>query len=193
MNDANDLKMRQQMGVKTGVFQQHHTAGQRSGYHHQQLKSGAQFPISSPQLLQAASPQMPQHPSPQIDQQNLLTSLTKVGTPLQSTSSPFIVPSPSTPMAPSPMAVESEKVNSAVSVLSNAGNIGHQQTAGAVTPGQSLAIGTPGISASPLLAEFISPDGNHGNASAVVSGKSSVTEQPLERLLRVVSPKCFSR
>ncbi|KAF7153505.1 hypothetical protein RHSIM_Rhsim01G0123000 [Rhododendron simsii] len=186
MNDANDLKMRQQMGVKTGVFQQHHSAEQHSGCHHQQLKSGAQFPISSPQLLQAASPQMPQHPSPQIDQQYLLTSLTKAGTPLQSTSSPFIVPSPSTPMAPSPMPVESEKVNSGISALSNTGNIGHQLTAGAVTPGQSLAISTPGILASPLLAEFPSPDGNHGNASAVVSGKSSVTEQPLERLLKVV-------
>lgn len=89
-------------------------------------------------------------------------------------------------MAPSPMPVESEKVNSGVSAPSNTGNIGHQQTAGAVTSGQSLAIGTPGISASPLLAEFSSPDGNHGNASAVVSGKSNVTEQPLERLLKVV-------
>lgn len=129
---------------------------------------------------------MPQHPSPQIDQQNALTSITKAGTPLQSSSSPFIVPSPSTPMARSPMPVESEKVNSGVSAPSNTGNIGHPQTASAVTSGQSLAIGTPGISASPLLAEFSSPDGNHGNASAVVSGKSSVTEQPLERLLKVV-------
>ena len=130
---------------------------------------------------------MLQHASPQIDQQNMLTSLTKSGTPLQSASSPFVVPSPSTPLAPSPMPGESEKVNSGVPTLSNAGNIGHQQTAGAVTPAQSLAIGTPGISASPLLAEFTSPDGNHGNASTVVSGKSSVTEQPLERLIKVVS------
>ncbi|XP_057501857.1 mediator of RNA polymerase II transcription subunit 15a-like [Actinidia eriantha] len=195
MNDVNDLKMRQQMGVKSGVFQQTHSAGQRAAYHHQQLKSGAPFPISSPQLLQAASPQMLQHASPQIDQQNMLTSLTKSGTPLQSASSSFVVPSPSTPLAPSPMPEESEKVNSGVPTLSNGGNIGHQQTAGAVTPAQSLAIGTPGISASPLLAEFTSPDGNHGNASTVLSGKSSVTEQPLERLIKVVksmSPKSLS-
>ncbi|GFZ09678.1 hypothetical protein Acr_21g0002770 [Actinidia rufa] len=125
----------------------------------------------------------------------MLTSLTKSGTPLQSASSPFVVPSPSTPLAPSPMPGESEKVNPGVPTLSNAGNIGHPQTAGAATPVQSLAIGTPGISASPLLAEFTSPDGNHGNASTVVSGKSSVTEQPLERLIKVVksmSPKSLS-
>lgn len=186
MADSNDLKMRQQMGVKSGAFQQHHSSGQRSAYHHQQLKSGSQFPTSSPQLLQPASPQISQHPSPQIDQQNMLNAIAKAGTPLQSVNSPFIVPSPSTPLAPSPMPGESEKVNSGVSSLSNAGNIGHQQAMGALVPAQSLAIGTPGISASPLLAEFTSPDAHHGNATTVVSGKSTVTEQPLERLLKVV-------
>ncbi|XP_059653684.1 mediator of RNA polymerase II transcription subunit 15a-like [Cornus florida] len=194
MNDVNDLKMRQQMGPKSEMLQQHHSASQRSAYHHQQLKS-APFPISSPQLLQAASPQIPQHPSPQIDQQNLLSSLTKAGTPLQSANSPFVVPSPSTPLAPSPMPGESEKVNPGISSLSNAVSNAHQQTTGALVPPQSLAIGTPGISASPLLAEFSSPDGNHGNASAVVSGKSSVSEQPLERLIKVVksmSPRALS-
>ncbi|KAI8572509.1 hypothetical protein RHMOL_Rhmol01G0204700 [Rhododendron molle] len=169
-NDVNDLKMRQQMGAKTAVFQQHYSVDQCSEHHHQQLNSGAQFPISSSQLLQAASPQMPQHSSPQIDQQNLLTFLAKAGTPLQSTSSPFVVPSPSTPIAPSPISVESEKVNSGVSALSDAGTNAYEQAAGAVTRGQSLSIGTPGISASPLLAEFICLDGNHGNASPVVSG-----------------------
>lgn len=174
------------MGVKPGSFPQHHSTGQqRSAYHHQQMKTGAPFSISSPQLLQTGSPQLNQHPSPQIDQQNLLNSLTKAGTPLQSANSPFIIPSPSTPLAPSPMPGESEKVNSGISSLSNAGP---QQTGGAlVPPGQSLAIGTPGISASPLLAEFTSPDGNHGNGTTAVSGKSSVTEQPLERLLKAVS------
>ncbi|KAG5565330.1 hypothetical protein RHGRI_001282 [Rhododendron griersonianum] len=174
-NDANDLKMRQQMGAKTAVFQQHYSVDQCSEYHHQQLNSGAQFPISSSQLLQAASPQMPQHPSPQIDQQNLLTFLAKAGTPLQSTSSPFVVPSPSTPIAPSPISVESEKVNSGISALLDAGTNAYEQAAGAVTRGQSLSIGTPGISASPLLAEFICLDGNHGNASPVVKSMSPAT------------------
>ncbi|WOG81122.1 hypothetical protein DCAR_0100267 [Daucus carota subsp. sativus] len=82
MSDSTDLKIRQ-LGVKTGVFQQQHSASQRSAY--QQLKPGNQFHISSPQLLQPASPQISQHASPQIDQQNMLSALTKAGTPLQST------------------------------------------------------------------------------------------------------------
>lgn len=187
MNDVNDLKIRQGMAVKPGVFQQHLTSGQRSAYSHQPLKPGAQFPISSPQLLQTASPQIPQHSSPQIDQQNLLQSITKSGTPLQSVNSPFVVPSPSTPMAPSPMPGDSEKPISGISSLSNAGNIGHQQTTSAQAAAPSLAIGTPGISASPLLAEFTGPDGAHGNALTAISIKASVTEQPLERLIKAVN------
>ena len=184
MSDSTDLKIRQQLGVKSGAFQQQHSASQRSAY--QQLKPGNQFHISSPQLLQPASPQISQHASPQIDQQNMLSALTKAGTPLQSANSPFIVPSPSTPSVPSPMPGDSEKVNSCVSTLSNAGNIGHHQTAGSLVPTQSLAIGTPGISASPLLAEFTSPEGHHSVPATVVSGKSNATEQPLERLLKAV-------
>ncbi|KAF7843223.1 mediator of RNA polymerase II transcription subunit 15a-like isoform X1 [Senna tora] len=187
MNDINDMKMRQGMGVKPGVLQQHLSSGQRQAYPHQQLKQGSSFPVSSPQLLQAASPQVSQHSSPQIDQQNLLPSLTKVGTPLQSANSPFVVPTPSPPMAPSPMPVDSEKPISGISSIANAPNIGHQQTGGAAAPAQSLAIGTPGISASPLLAEFSGPEGAHGNALAATSGKSTVTEQPLERLIKAVS------
>ncbi|GAV60967.1 hypothetical protein CFOL_v3_04495 [Cephalotus follicularis] len=186
MTDVNDMKIRQGISVKPAVFQQHLSASQRSAYPHQQLKPGASFPTSSPQLLQAASPQIHQHSSPQVDQQNLISSLTKTGTPLQSTSSPFVVPSPSTPLAPSPMPGDSEKPVSAISSLSSAGNIGHQQTTAPQTAAPSLAIGTPGISASPLLAEFISPDGNHGNPLTTISGKSSATEQPLERLLKAV-------
>ncbi|XP_055801617.1 mediator of RNA polymerase II transcription subunit 15a-like isoform X1 [Solanum dulcamara] len=181
MTDANDLKIRQQMGMKTGVLQQQQAVGQRVGSHHPQLKSG----ISSPQLHQALSPQVTQHPSPQIDQQNMLASLTKAGTPLQSASSPFVVPSPSTPLAPSPMPGDSEKVCAGLGSHTTAGNIMHQQATGASAPAQSLAIGTPGISASPLLAEFTPLEGTHANISAAVPGKSSV-EQPLERLMKVV-------
>ncbi|XP_028239040.1 mediator of RNA polymerase II transcription subunit 15a-like isoform X2 [Glycine soja] len=186
MNDINDIKMRQGMGVKSGVFQQHLTSGQHSTYSHQQLKQGSAFPVSSPQLLQAASPQIQQHSSPQVDQQNHLPSKAKVTTPLQSSNSPFVGPTPSPPLAPSPMPGESEKPIPCVSSISNAANIGHQQTGGAIAPAQSLAIGTPGISASPLLAEFSAPDGAHGNALAATSGKSTVTEQPLERLINAV-------
>ncbi|GAB4832120.1 hypothetical protein Ancab_006139 [Ancistrocladus abbreviatus] len=181
ISDA-DLKMRQSIGLKSGVLQQQLLQGQHCP--HQQVKPGASLPLSSPQLLQAASPQINQHSSPQIDQQNLLPPPTKVGTPLQSANSPFVL-SPSTPLAPSPMPGDSEKPNSVLSSPSNAANMGHQQTTGAPTPAPSLAIGTPGISASPLLAEFTGSDGNHRNASTI-SGKSSVTEQPLDRLLKAV-------
>ncbi|KAG4944950.1 hypothetical protein JHK87_040957 [Glycine soja] len=194
MNDANDIKMRQGISVKPGVFQQPLTSSQRSTYPHQQMK-GSPFPVSSPQLLQATSPQIPQHSSPQVDQQNHLPSLTKVATPLQSANSPFMVPTPSPPLAPSPMPGDSEKPISGVSSISNAANIGYQLTGGAAAPAQSLAIGTPGISASPLLAEFTGPDGAHGNALAPTSGKSTVTEQPIERLIKAVksmSPKALS-
>ena len=179
------MKMRPAIGIKTGVLQQHLPAGQRTTYPiNQQLKSNSPFSMSSNQLLQASSPQLLQHSSPQVDQQSLLTSIPKAGTPLQSANSPFIVPSPSTPLAPSPMPGDSEKPVPGVSSLSNAGNVGGQQTNVVVTPAQSLAIGTPGISASPLLAEFSGPDGTHGNALIAVPGKSS--EQPLDRLMKAV-------
>ncbi|CAN1229477.1 Mediator of RNA polymerase II transcription subunit 15a [Linum grandiflorum] len=182
MNDTNEMKIRQGLaGVKPGVFQQHLSNGQRAGYPPQQMKSGASFPISSPQMLQTPSPQLLQHSSPQVDQQNLHPSLPKTGTPLQSAHSPFVVPSPSTPSA-SPIPCDSEKPG--ISSLSNAGNVGHQHP-------KSLAIGTPGISASPLLAEFSVPD----NAFTAVSGKPSAAEQPIDRLLRAVknaSPQALS-
>ncbi|KAI5430975.1 hypothetical protein KIW84_035210 [Lathyrus oleraceus] len=49
------------------------------------------------------------------------------------------------------------------------GDVGHQQVgdAGASAPTQSLAIGTPGISTSPLLAEFTGPDGAHALGAVV--------------------------
>ncbi|KAK1417881.1 hypothetical protein QVD17_27015 [Tagetes erecta] len=175
INDGGDIKHRQQMSVKSSGFQQQHAAAAQRSAYHQQLKPGAPF---SPQLLASASPQMSQHASPQIDQSNML----------KSANSPFTVPSPSTSSA-SP--IPGELINGVPS-LSNAGR--HQHPSSGVLPAQSLAIGTPGISASPLLAEFTSPDGNHGAVASIGSGKT-VTEQPLERLLRVVksvSPKALS-
>lgn len=188
MNDANDVKMRHQIGVKSGGLPQHTSSGQRPSYHHQQMKPGTPFSISSQQVLQAASPQIGHHSSPQFDQQNILTPHTKTGTPLQSANanSPFIVPSPSTSMAPSPMPGDSDKINSGVSSISNAGNSMHHPTTAASVPNQSLAIGTPGISASPLLAEFTGHDGTHGATSAIVSKNSNAVEQPLERLIKLV-------
>ncbi|KAH0759739.1 hypothetical protein KY290_023232 [Solanum tuberosum] len=53
LTDVNDLMMRQQMGMKTGVLQQQQSVGQCVGFHHPQVKSE----ISSPQAYQAVSPQ----------------------------------------------------------------------------------------------------------------------------------------
>ncbi|KAL6501469.1 hypothetical protein OROGR_026602 [Orobanche gracilis] len=184
INDANDMKMGHQMGGKSGVLQPHNSYGQRQSYLHQQMKSGIPFSISSQQVLQATSPQIAHHSSPQIDQQNILTSHSKGGTPLQSANSPFIIPSPSSCMAPSPMLGDCEKVNSGVPALSNAGNSLHHLITAASMPNQSLAIGTPGISASPLLAECTSAEGTHGVASTIVSGISNV--------IKSMSPKALS-
>ncbi|KAL2898025.1 Mediator of RNA polymerase II transcription subunit 15a [Bienertia sinuspersici] len=185
---ANISSLQSQSGAGIpGAFPQHLPTAQR--FAHQQLKPGASFPVSSSQTLQAVSPQINQH-SPQIDQQNLQQSIPKNGTPLQSANSPF-VPSPSTPLAPSPMPNDAEKP--AVSSLSNPANIGNHQS-GAPAASQSLSIGTPGISPSPLF-ECAGPDGTHGAGAAVVSGKSCLTEQPLDRLLKAVksiSPKALN-
>ncbi|CAL5207541.1 unnamed protein product [Lathyrus oleraceus] len=86
-------------------------------------------------------------------------------------------------MAPSPMLVDSEKPIPGVS-SSSAANVGHH-TGGAATPAQSLAIGTLGISASPLLAEFSGPDCAYFNTLAATSGKSTA-DHPIDRLIRAV-------
>ncbi|KAF8054745.1 hypothetical protein N665_1318s0014 [Sinapis alba] len=193
-NDMNDLTARQGMNVSRGMFQQHSLQGQRANYPLQQLKPGSQLPVTSPQLLPGSSPQMTQqHLSPQIDQKNVISSVNKMGTPVQPANSPFFVPSPSTPLAPSPMQVDSEKQSGASSLTM--GNTARQQATGMQGVVQSIAFGTPGISASPLLQEFISPDGNNLNPLTSTSGKSSATELPIERLIRAVksiSPQSLS-
>lgn len=53
-------------------------------------------------------------------------------------------------------------------------------------PAGSLAVGTPGISASPLLAEFTSPEAGQGTNP---STQAPEAEKPIEKLARLV---CFS-
>lgn len=182
-NDANELKVRQGAAMKPGIYQQH--LAQRNNFYNQQMKQGSAFPISSPQNLQASSPQISHH-SPQVDQHNLLPSQVKTGTPLQSANSPYM-PSPSPPVAPSPIPVDSEKpLSNLSSSLTNTGQATHQQT-NMAPQSQSIAVNTPGISASPLLAEFTSVDGNQANMPTQVLTKSSAAERPLDRLLKAVS------
>lgn len=181
-NDANELKVRQGAAMKPGIYQQH--LAQRNNFYNQQIKQGSAFPISSPQNLQASSPQISHH-SPQVDQHNLLPSQVKTGTPLQSANSPYM-PSPSPPVAPSPIPVDSEKpLSNLSSSLTNTGQATHQQT-NMAPQSQSIAVNTPGISASPLLAEFTSVDGNQANMPTQVLNKSSAAERPLDRLLKAL-------
>ncbi|KAF0900848.1 hypothetical protein E2562_035483 [Oryza meyeriana var. granulata] len=51
---------------------------------------------------------------------------------------------------------------------------------------QSITINTPGISASPLLEEFTSVDGNQANMPTQVLTKSSAAERPLDSLLKAL-------
>jgi len=210
INELNNDSRIKQSSIKQAFMQQHHQLSQRSVYQQQQqqLKTGSVLSVSSPQLLQAASPQVSQHSSPQIDQQSLVASslqVPKVGTPVQPATSPFMAPSPSTLPLPSAHIEDSEKQSSAISSISNAGNAqGFQQTAPVLNHAQSLAIGTPGISTSPLLADFppspaqntVNQDGQQTVSPGLQMGdKSSTTEPPLERLVKLInsmSPKALS-
>lgn len=84
-------------------------------------------------------------------------------------------------MTPSSVPVDLDKHPSGVFPLSVAENNGHPQTSVAhgqvQIQNQALTMGTPGISASPLLSELTSPDGNE---------QSNIMEQPLDRLLKAV-------
>uniref|UniRef100_A0A0D9XB03 Uncharacterized protein n=1 Tax=Leersia perrieri TaxID=77586 RepID=A0A0D9XB03_9ORYZ len=181
-----------QHGSMSGALQQGSTGSMQGTLNAQQQASGSMlshnsgsaFPISSPQNLQASSPQISHH-SPQVDQHNLLPSQVKTGTPLQSANSPYM-PSPSPPVAPSPIPVDSEKpLSNLSSSLTNTGQATHQHTS-MVPQTQSIAVNTPGISASPLLAEFTSVDGNQANMPTQVLTKSSAAERPLDRLLKAL-------
>ncbi|ONK63795.1 uncharacterized protein A4U43_C07F19020 [Asparagus officinalis] len=174
MNELNELKARQGVGMKSGLYDI--PAGQRHSYYNQQLKPGASYTVSSPQNVQASSPQISHHSSPQIDQIGLLSSIPKAKGPLQSANSPLVV----TP-APSPIPVDSEKPLSSMSAVEQGG---HPQSSVAPPQPHSLAVSTPGISASPLLAEVTSQDGNQTNEPATF--KTSTTERPVDRLIKVM-------
>ncbi|KAK3422799.1 hypothetical protein EUGRSUZ_G03197 [Eucalyptus grandis] len=187
MGNSNDLKTRLGTGVRPGSVSQHpRLSGYRPSHLDQQLKPGTSLPKSSRQLLPVASIQISEHPSPEIDKHKLLTASTKTGMLLQSANSPFMVPSPASPLGLSPMPVDAEKSISGLSSLSNGGNTGQLQTDDALASTPPVSTGTPGISISPLLAELSSPDGAPWKSAKTASGKSSVTEQPVERLIRAV-------
>lgn len=187
MSEIGETKVRS--NILGTTIQQHLTPSQDAAmYNHRQIKAGSSH-VSSPQLLQAGSPQISQNSSSLIDHQNMLSSLPKLGTPLQSVNSPSVCLSPSTPVSSSPLPGKPEKQTAAVSSLSNAGNIGQApaQVSSLQQIAQSIAIGTPGISASPLLEDYINVEGNQdaGTAPIIIPEKPVLT--PTERLLKAVS------
>ncbi|KAK9085296.1 hypothetical protein Sjap_025707 [Stephania japonica] len=189
--EVRDCKPIQGISAKSGKIP-YNSASLQSTHEHA-LKTSP-YPVSSPRPAQAASPQISQHSSPQTDQQNLVSRLSRAGTPLQSTNSSIIALSPSTSLAQSPAQGDREKPSSAVSSHSNAGSTVDQQAVSLAKP-HSTIISTPGMSVSPLLAESTATDNDQFSAPTNVSGESCKTEQPHERLLKVIksiAPRAFS-
>ncbi|MCL7036489.1 hypothetical protein MKW94_006318 [Papaver nudicaule] len=186
MSELGETKARSN-SISGTTFQQHLSPSQDAAmYNHRHIKTGSSH-VSSPQLLQAGSPQISQNSSSLIDHQSMLTSVPKIGTPLQSVNSPSVCLSPSTPVASSPLQLKLEKQCSGLSSLSNAGNIGQSPlVSSSPQVAQSIAIGTPGISASPLLEDCINAESNQdgGTAPVIIPEKPALT--PTERLLKAV-------
>ncbi|CAL5356681.1 unnamed protein product [Camellia sinensis] len=185
--EVNEPKVGRVIGFSSGVPQQYHSVGQ-------QMEYSPQYFLPSTPHMNVGSPQTSQHSSPHIDQKNLLSPLSRAGTPLQSAASPFVVPSPSTPLTPSSLPLDPEIHSSGISPLSVAENTEHPQTPVGVAEIQSqatiqnqfLAIGTPEISVSPLLAEFNGPEDNHETSAKELSFKC------LLEAVKSVSPKALS-
>lgn len=182
-NAVNDSRVKRGRGVKSGLILQHQSGGLPSVYNSQHSNSGASFPISSPKV--SCSP-LAQH-SPQIDLQNLPTPLTKAGSHFHTANSTSAIPSSS--LIQSSMPGSCEKLTSDTSSLPDAENTGHCGP-GSEGPDSSLVICTPGISASPFLEESSALDGIDCKMSTIISDEPSVAEQPLQRLINVVSLNC---
>ncbi|XP_057972227.1 mediator of RNA polymerase II transcription subunit 15a-like isoform X2 [Malania oleifera] len=177
--NINDLEMRQLMDFGTEMHQKHHTTDHGSEFRDQSLLS------TTTNQLQAISPQTPEPSSPQIDQENLLPAVSKVGKFLQSATSPLVATSLST-ITPLSVPVDLHDHLSSVSQLSTAENVvgrSHMPVAQAGvqslthTQNELLATVTSGMSASPLLAEFIFEDSTQ---------QSNAVEQPFERLRKAL-------
>lgn len=193
LNDINDLKVRLGTGVekpqhqeiavkdsrakqgisdKSGLLLQHPSSGQSSMYISQHSNSGASFPTSSPKV---SCPQLAQK-SPHIDVQNLTTPLTGVETPFRvaNSTSASVIPSSS--------------LNQSF-IPGNAGKtenqLGHRP--GSIEPGTSLVVCTPEMSTSPLLEKSNNLDGINYKMSKINSAEPSVAEQPIQRLINLVS------
>ncbi|KAH0981416.1 hypothetical protein GBA52_008593 [Prunus armeniaca] len=153
--------------------------------HHEpvKLQSGASFPPAVPKILGSSCQEISQYSS-QIDKKNLLIPLTKARTTLYPANSPSIKISSLVPLAASSRTGDSEKPISDTSSLSNAGSTGDPQVNVAQSP-SPFVISTPGMSASPLLEEYT--NGIHHNTSTIISDELTASEQPIQRLTKVVN------
>lgn len=190
----------------------HQQLGQVSVYQpqrqqHQPFNDTASLPSSSPHHFQDSS-QVSQHFTPQIDKQSLITSspqLPKIETPVQPAASPCLASSPSTlPMPSTLMENVDTKSSPVVYSVSNTGSAqGLQQSVTTSANGQTLTIGTPGISASPLLGtsspnlaqNLVSQDGSQTMSPGFMMDEKQAAEAPIERLvkgIRSMSPVTFN-
>ncbi|MCO5591247.1 hypothetical protein L7F22_045228 [Adiantum nelumboides] len=172
--------------------QTHQQANTRNIF--QQLQQQQQQQQRGPSLHAAASPQTPppSQLSPQNDLQNMANPallIPKVGTPLQASTPPVMVPSPS------PVAEDYEIKPSIPAVPVGAPLVGGQVSHSAVaTPsGPSAAIGTPGLSVSTLLDYTPSPqitnlqDRAQSYVTGSVDERQCLTEPPMKRLIRAIN------
>lgn len=156
----------------------------------QQQKTTSSQTVSSPKM--SSPPQM----SPQSDLQNVGTNalqIPKIGTPLQAATPPLLLPSPSLLPVSSPSLDDSEMKPppTAISTVATATSVQSLQSS-AATPsnGPSIAIGTPGFSVSPLLAEgTASPPGRAQTfpPGAFSEEGQTVTEPPMDRLVKLIN------
>ncbi|KAM1974350.1 hypothetical protein ACFX15_039257 [Malus domestica] len=144
------------------------------------LQSGASFPTDLPKTYGSSCSQVPRCPT--IDKKNLPMPLTEARTTFypinsRSTKTSCLVPLPS-----SSVPGDFERPISDTSSLSNAGD--EQVNIAAKSP-SPIAISTPGISVSPLLEE--SSNVIHCDTSTTMSDELSASEQPIQRLIKVVN------
>lgn len=171
LKNAVNERVKRGTGVKSEPILQHRSGGPPSVYNSQHSNSGASFPISSPKV--SCSP-LAQHSS-RIGLQNLPAPLTEAGSHFHTANSTSAIPSSS--LIQSSMPGSCEKLTSDTLSLANAENTGH---CGHGSQG-------PGMSASPFLEESSALDGIDCKMSTIISDESSVAEQPLQRLVNVVS------
>lgn len=194
---SGDSKMAKHVALMKQMFHPHQQVNQRTIL--QQLQQQQQQQ-KGPSLQAASSPQM--SPASQLSPQSELQNMTnpsllvpKVGTPLQASTPPYMMASPSPMLEDS----ESKPLTPAVPTVAPAASGLISHSAVATPSGPSAAIGTPGMSVSPLLGDYTpSPqilnlqDRSQTYLHGTAEDRQVVTEPPMKRLVRAVRFLTFS-